>query len=243
MEISMHDAVEGLIQAGLRLTAPGDWRDWAARCHAFLSVALDHDTAAAFKALQESPHPGDWTYLRGSQVGFLEALRFKLPRDAPIGPPPPGRAPKNADPRKVFVVHGHDDALKESTARFLERIGLSAIILHEQANAGRTIIEKLEAFSSTGFAVVLLSPDDPVGQRESPTFRARQNVVLELGYFIGLLGRHRVCALYKPAVELPSDLHGVLYVPVDEAGGWRTKLAQELVEAGYSIHLAALLGG
>src|SRR5690606_12147790 len=87
--------------------------------------------------------------------------------------------------RKIFIVHGHDDGAREAVARFLERIGLEAVILHEQANQGRTIIEKVVAHSDVGFAVVLLTPDDEgCAKGGKPEPRARQNVLLELGYFI-----------------------------------------------------------
>jgi hypothetical protein len=109
---------------------------------------------------------------------------------------------------KIFIVHGHDELAKESVARFIEKIGLEAIVLHEQPNAGRTIIEKFEDYSNVGFAVVLLTPDDigsPKDKRNESQPRSRQNVILELGYFMGRLGRGRVCALYKEGVEIPSD--------------------------------------
>jgi len=119
------------------------------------------------------------------------------------------RLPPASDNRKVFVVHGHDDGPREAVARYLERIGFSVVILHEQANRGKTIIEKFEANADVGFAVVLLTPDDlggPVNGEQK--HRARQNVILELGYFIGRLGRERVCALKAGDIELPSDILG-----------------------------------
>jgi len=151
------------------------------------------------------------------------------------------------NPKRVFVVHGHDNEAKESAARFLERLELQPIVLHEQASSGRTIIEKFESYSDDiAFAVVLLTPDD-VGaacvSREDLRPRARQNVIMELGYFLGRLGRTRVCALYKGGVELPSDYQGVLYIDMDSSGAWKTKLAQELVQAKLTINLNGLLGG
>ena len=113
------------------------------------------------------------------------------------------------------------------------------IILHEQPNQGRTVIEKFEAHSDVSFAVVLLTPDD-MGAVVSSTRlapRARQNVILELGYFIGKLGRSRVCALYVEGVEIPSDIHGVLYVPYDDSQGWRLKLASEIRSVGIAVDL------
>ena len=138
--------------------------------------------------------------------------------------------------RKVFIVHGHDDGARETVARFLERIGLEAIILHEQANQGRTVIEKVVAHSDVGFAVVLLTPDDEGCVRGgTPEPRARQNVLLELGYFIGRLGREKVCALKRGILEIPSDFAGVVWETMDSNGGWKQALARELEAAGHSI--------
>jgi len=139
--------------------------------------------------------------------------------------------------RKVFIVHGHDSSVREAVARFIERIGFQAIILHEQANQGRTIIEKVEAHGDVGFAVVLLTPDD-VGCKAGDTTkpRARQNVLLELGYFIGRLGRANVCALAtSDTMELPTDFAGVVWEPFDAAGGWKSAIGRELKAAGFEI--------
>lgn len=139
---------------------------------------------------------------------------------------------------KVFVVHGHDDAARETVARFLERLDLEPVILHEQPNMGRTIIEKFEDHSDVGFAVVLLTPDDVGAVRDRPHNlkpRARQNVVFELGYFAGVLGREKVCALAKGDIEIPSDYDGVVYIPLDDGNGWRMKLVQELKAADFDV--------
>lgn len=140
--------------------------------------------------------------------------------------------------RKVFVVHGHDTAVRESVARLLEKLELEVVILHEQPNRGQTVIEKLERHSDVSFAVIILTPDD-VGASamddKALKKRARQNVILELGHFMGKLGRSRVCALYVEGVELPSDFHGVLYVLYDQVGSWRLKLAKEIEAAGIPL--------
>jgi hypothetical protein len=139
--------------------------------------------------------------------------------------------------RKVFIVHGHEDAPREAVARFLEKLGLEAIILHERANAGRTVIEKVEAHGDVGFAVVLLTPDDlGCAKGGTPSPRARQNVILELGYFIGHLGRKQVCALKLGELEIPSDFGGVVYETFDTSGGWKQKLGRELEASGYKIN-------
>jgi len=138
--------------------------------------------------------------------------------------------------RKVFVVHGREEGPREAVARFLERLGFQPIILHEQANQGRTVIEKVEDHSDVGFAVIILTPDDMGNLKgEEPQPRARQNVLLELGYFIGKLTRKRVCTLKVGELEIPSDWRGVVDEPYDAGGGWRQTLARELEAAEYEI--------
>lgn len=189
------------------------------------------------------------------KITYLESIKDKLSLyDEPSQPLPKKKEqPPGAISNQVFIVHGHDEASKEAVARFLEKLELRAVILHERPDKGRTIIEKFEDYSSVAYAVVLLTPDDigallhpapAVGHRQTiaserykASSRARQNVIFELGYFIGKLGRGRVCALYKEGVERPSDLHGVLYVPLDKEEAWRLKLARELKAAGLNIDL------
>lgn len=135
---------------------------------------------------------------------------------------------------KIFIVHGHDEGALNGLARFLEKLRLEVIILKEQPNQGRTIIEKYEASAAeVGFAVVLLTPDD-VGSAvsvEGQNQRARQNVIFELGYFAGKLGRGRVCLLRKGNVEIPSDLFGIVYTEMDSGEGWKQALVKELKAA------------
>lgn len=146
----------------------------------------------------------------------------------------------SANSSNVFIVHGHDEQAKESSARFIEKLGLNAVILHEQANEGQTIIEKLEKHTDAAYAVVLFTPDD-VGasctSQENLQPRARQNVLVELGYMAAKIGRERVCVLRKGNVEMPSDFLGVLYIDIDPAGAWRLTLAKELKVAGLKVDL------
>ena len=146
--------------------------------------------------------------------------------------------------KRVFVVHGHNSAPREAVARLLEQQGLEPIVLHEQANEGRTIIEKFEDFADVRFAVVLLTPDDEGRKRDSDLelkSRARQNVVFEFGYFIGKLGRKRVCALKMNDVEQPSDCDGILYIPWDDQGAWKFSLLSELNAAGFAVDANQIL--
>jgi predicted nucleotide-binding protein len=142
--------------------------------------------------------------------------------------------------KKVFIVHGHDDSSKNELVAFLYKLGLKPIVLHEQANEGKTVVEKFEQYASdVGYAFVLLTPDDvgsQKGEGEELRPRARQNVILELGYFMGKLGRDRVCGLFKDDVEIPSDVLGVLYLKYQKSIEERDlDIVQELDRAGYKI--------
>ena len=145
---------------------------------------------------------------------------------------------------EIFVIHGRDNEAKETVARFLEQLGLKPIILAEQPSQGRTIIEKFEQHTQVGFAVALLTPDDAGSlqdDRNTLNPRARQNVIFELGFFIGKLDRKGVCALTKGEVEIPSDYAGVEYIPFDDRGGWKLRLVKELRAAKLDFDASRIL--
>jgi len=147
----------------------------------------------------------------------------------------------NDDANNVFVVHGHDEALLLRVQNFLHRLGLNPIVLQDQLNRGRAIIEKLEREAKrVNFAIILLSPDDKgcKSSEDDPRPRARQNIIFEWGWFVGLLGRGRVCALRTGTVEMPSDLDGVVWEAVD--GSWEARVAKEMREAGLQVDLNRL---
>ncbi|TWU23466.1 putative nucleotide-binding protein containing TIR-like domain protein [Novipirellula galeiformis] len=142
--------------------------------------------------------------------------------------------------RKVFVVHGHDNETKQTVARFLENLGLEAVILHERSSGGMTLIEKFEEHSDVAYAVVLMTPDDLGAAKakvDKLNARARQNVVFELGYFMGKLGRKHVAAILRGDIERPSDYDGIVYIAYDFNDGWKLLLAKELKEAGLDVDL------
>lgn len=150
----------------------------------------------------------------------------------------------NKPKTKVFIVHGHDNGVKQEIARFLEKLGLEPIILHEQTSGQKTIIEKIESYvGEVGFGVVLYTAcDEGKAKSESELKdRARQNVVFEHGYLIGLLGRDRVCPLVKGNLETPGDINGVVYTPMDDNGSWHLPLFRELLVAGYDIDSKKLI--
>ncbi len=142
---------------------------------------------------------------------------------------------------KVFIVHGHDGELKEKVARRLEQQGIEAIILSEQANRGKTIIEKLEAYSDVRVAIALFTQDDlgaAKEEKENEKYRARQNVVFEAGYFMGYLGRENTIIIVDENVEIPGDLSGMVYTTKDN---WEFEMLKELNAAGIKIDMNKLL--
>ena len=171
----------------------------------------------------------------------LESVIERLPLYAPADATPRGISVPPSASRTVFVVHGRNDELKETVARFLAQLDLKPVILHEQPTGGRTIIEKFGTHSDARFAVVLLTPDD-VGRLAANAAaelqsRSRQNVIFEWGFFVAKLGRRNVCALYAEGVEVPSDLSGVVYVELDRKGAWKMMLARELKAGGIDVDL------
>jgi len=145
--------------------------------------------------------------------------------------------------KKIFIVHGRDDLAKTETARFVEKLGLEAIILNEQENQGMTIIEKIEYYTDVDYGIVLYTPCDIGSLRDQNDLkpRARQNVVFEHGFLIGKLKRENVCALVKDDVEVPNDISGIVYINMDREKSWMYKIAKELKKAGYNIDMNNLL--
>lgn len=187
------------------------------------------------------------TFISEEFTPILDALEF----DNPIQQHSPAkRFPNSAqshpkvvarNKRKVFIVHGRDNEAKQEVSRFIEKLGLEAIVLHEQPSAGMTIIEKIEHYSNDAdFALVLYTAcDHGRGAHESnihPRNRARQNVVFEHGYLMAKLGRENVCSLVKGDIETPNDISGVVYVPLDPSGAWKNEVVKELKVCGYAIN-------
>ncbi len=255
MQDNTPPTLESLISQGRALLrAKGDafhahrnFEAWDEAVARYLAATYpDSGKSARWSSLETSPlvvgkeifsSPGQW-------MGFEVAVRKRLNwLGSCQATPLPASANDNQKLRskEVFVVHGHDEAIREKVARFLEKLGLTPIILHEKANRGRTIIEKFTEHSNVAFAVVLLTPDDFGRQKnatpsdDSP--RARQNVIFELGYFMGKLGRDRVAALHSPGVEILSDFSGVAYIPIEPSDAWQLLLARELSAAGLPIDM------
>ena len=198
------------------------------------SVAIIGGPSYTYQAISRAKDVTD-NFIEGA-IGYKKGL---------ISTPVTEHKTENTEPNnKVFIVHGHDESAQNKVARFVEKLGFEAIILHEKASSGRTIIEKIEHYSDVGFAIVLYTPDD-VGNEKSKSdslnVRARQNVVFEHGFLIGKLGRKNVAALVDGKLELPNDISGVVYIGLDEASAWKLQLAKDMTQSGYDIDMNKLI--
>lgn len=187
--------------------------------------------------------------IQGKKTGLAKAIQGWYESGEAIAPAVGAEAPVAAGPeRQVFIVYGHDMSCRNALELLLHRMGLAPIVLQLLPAQGDTIIEKLEQYLGTygnvGYACVLLTPDDEGHKAGFPVdkkYRARQNVVLELGMVLARLGRRRVAILHKESVELPSDIAGLIYIPFKETPEEvKMKLFQELKAAGYNPRVEAL---
>ncbi|PVW02517.1 hypothetical protein DEA06_15335 [Microbacterium sp. Gd 4-13] len=237
---------------------PEDFEAWRNRTEVVVRTIFGDPSVILGKFNEVSYFPGVWWEgmdTSGYQpagvnevVAILNAAKLELEIGAEtIAPAEPTTTVLPST--RVFIVHGRDDARKFELASFLQNLtGEQPVILHQQANGGQVLIEKLEEHAGrAGFAVVLLTGDDVGRAKELDAAdarpRARQNVILEMGFFFGLIGRQRVAVLYESNVELPSDISGLVYTEVDAAGGWKPKLAAELDRAGIKVDWAKLAQG
>jgi predicted nucleotide-binding protein len=234
---------------------------WRAQFSKFLDLHLPGSTQKLNAKLDISIHTGRlgesnisrfMRYEGDASFAFIDSLLLDVKNDeADLLPPAKvdevltARAPSLSN-KRVFIVHGHDELIKTKVARFVEKLGYEAIILHEMANKGMTIIEKFEANTDVGFAIVLYTGDDQGNTAKAAAdgnlnARARQNVVFEHGYLLAKLTRSNVVALVSKGVELPSDIHGVVNVVNVDNANWQNDIAKEMEAAGYAIDFNKLI--
>ncbi|WP_083649872.1 TIR domain-containing protein [Amycolatopsis sp. CB00013] len=233
---------------------PEDFRLWREKTEVVLRNALGDAHPNYKRFLKVKYTPSVWT--DASPQSYFDDVRERGVRNAVAilqaalldvelsgGAPEPAHEERAAS-SDVFIVHGQDEARKHEVARFIQKLtGNEPKILHEQANSGQTIIEKFEEHAATAAYAVVIATGDDLGRAkvaEKDRLRARQNVVFELGFFFGKLGRSRVAFLYEENVELPSDINGVVYISLDPAGAWKAALAREMESAGVGIDWSAL---
>jgi len=230
------------------------FRTWRRKFTQFLDESLPGETATLNEKLThymfsinqlESDAEAFWSLDGETMLSYIDSLIMDVNNDEYDFPdekeaikkekPLPDKTEKS---NKIFIVHGHDGETKEKTARFLEKLGFEALILHEQASRSQTIIEKIEKHTDEiDFAIVLYTPDDMGNVKadaENGTlkFRARQNVVFEHGYLMGKIGRENVIPLVEGNIELPNDISGIVYLSDSD---WQIDIAKEMSAAGYKI--------
>lgn len=238
---------------------PADLDRWLNDTEVVLRMVLGDSTPVyrRFKEVRYSPSvfvPGQTDFAPYRAAGVREAMtvleaakkEIRLAEEVAQAVESPRSGPAAEFGSQIFIVHGRDNAAKENLARFLLALtGAEPVILHEQPNLGQVLIEKFEnTAANTGFAIALLTADD-VGRLadadpSEDRKRARQNVVFELGFFFGAIGRQRTAVLIDEGVERPSDIDGLVYVIRDAAGGWRAEIASELEAVGIPVDWKAL---
>jgi Predicted nucleotide-binding protein containing TIR -like domain len=149
---------------------------------------------------------------------------------------------KKNENKYVFIVHGKNDGIKAQVSNLILKLGLKPIVLHEQANQGKTIIEKFEKHSDVSAAIILFTDDDLGKYKDDPDLevRARQNAIFEAGYFIGKLGRENTIILVSSNINIPSDLQGYVYIELDLKQRWHLDVAKELKAIGFDIDMNRL---
>jgi predicted nucleotide-binding protein len=215
----------------------GEYDFWGGMMVSMREPSLGEKIADVYKDIDKKIHRLD---------SIIERLEL-IPLNGAAQSATPTRQAMPTQPRtkKVFVVHGRDEVAKTNLEVFLHEIGLEPVVLHRQADEGMTIIEKFEKHSDVGYAFIILTPDevaylasdehksDAERQKE---YRARPNVIFEFGYFVGKLGRSRVCCLYTGNVSLPSDVSGMIYKHYEKSiEDVAYSVIKDLKASGYAI--------
>ena len=231
-----------------------EWIAWRVRCFNLIKQLTEQNSPSfllAKDAAAVATQGNGSDKFNRAKANYLKALQITLEviQEDKFGemrlPQSSAGTPELSN--KVFVVHGHDGGLKTDVERFIHQIGLEPVVLHRQPDKGQTIIEKFEENSDVGYAFILLTPDEFAYTADQEKLadasrtkekRARPNVIFEFGFFVGKLGRQRVCCIYKEGVVLPSDLTGLIYKKVsDSIDSQAYSIIQELKAAGYKIQI------
>lgn len=241
----IYDDIDVLIEHRVRASSQ-EFISWKTRAERFLRTHYGENSKEAvdfgnthFSLMIYTFNETESDYIEACKSGLVKSkavfeVYLEELKENDVTPDNEATQDNSISKSKVFVVHGHDEALKQEVARIVEKQGLEAIILSEQANHGKTIIEKFEENTDVGAAICLFTGDDygKAKDVEDDNLRARQNVVFEAGYFMGKLGRENVILIANPEIELPSDLQGVVYT---NEKSWQIDVLKELKAIGYAI--------
>lgn len=213
------------------------------RARAIVQYAIEHPEALTAENFLFSQFLLRKARAAGAATPALAAAPVAAPTPAPAPAPAPATAEtRNPSPNRVFVVHGRNEEAREAVVAFLESVGLEAIVLHQQASMGRHLLTKfIQEAELVTFAVVVMTDDDEGRARDGTLApRARQNVILELGYFLAHLSQPMVCALVTPGLETPSDFDGIVYIRMAGDRRWEVELLRELVAANMPVTTTAV---
>jgi predicted nucleotide-binding protein len=178
---------------------------------------------------------------------YLCTEEFLTLTEKNLAPAPSTKSASSGAPRRIIVVSGIDDAMKQDITKALNRLGLAPVIMHEEPSQGKKIVERSNDYADVGFAVVLLSPDVyvyPKGEEATKRERTpKQDVILMLGFLLGKLGKDKVLVFYKESANFafPSDFEGVKFTAFDDRDSWRLTLIRELTNCGYSVDAGRIL--
>lgn len=231
--------IDNLVNHAVTTSTPA-FRAWKTEAERFLIKQFGKDSFEHKNFVESSFRPRVWTSDRDLIVSCKDGLiatkivfRSYL-KEIETDTVDNETSELTCSTNRIFVVHGHDGELKHAVARLVEKQDLEAIILSEQANMGKTIIEKFEENSDVSGAICLFTADDLGRAKAAPDDqpRARQNIVFEAGYFMGKLSRSRVVIIAESGVELPSDMQGIVYT---NKNNWEIDVLKELKAMGYAI--------
>ncbi|MEE0544873.1 MAG: nucleotide-binding protein [Faecalibacterium sp.] len=241
----IYDDIDVLIEHRV-ITSSQEFISWKTRAERFLRTHYGENSKEAvdfgnthFSLMIYTFNETESDYIEACKSGLVESkavfeVYLEELKENDVTPDNEATQDNSISKSKVFVVHGHDEALKQEVARIVEKQGLEAIILSEQANQGKTIIEKIEENADVGAAICLFTKDDYGRAKDASEdkLRARQNVVFEAGYFMGKLGRGNVIIVADKDLELPSDMQGVVYT---DSKNWKIEVLQGLDKIGYAV--------
>jgi predicted nucleotide-binding protein len=150
-------------------------------------------------------------------------------------------------PRRIIVVSGADETMKQTMTLALRKLGLASVVMSEEPAQGKKLVDRFKEYADVGFAVVLLSPDIyvyPKGEEATKRERTpRQDVTFMFGFLLGKLGKERVLAFYResPNFAFPIEFEGVKFAPLDNRDSWKLALIRELTGCGYIVDAERLL--
>lgn len=186
--------------------------------------------------------------LKGRVVGtYICTEEFVATKQNAPSTQTPAAPASGGKPKRIFVVCGTDEAMKQTVVAAIKKLGLTPVVMCEEPSQGKKIVERYSDYVDVGFAVILFSPDVYVYPKgEEATKRTRtpnMEVTLLFGFLLGKLGKERVLGFYResPNFVFPIDFEGIKYTALDDRDSWKLALIRELSGCGYFVDAERLL--